>query len=158
MSRLPGLPSKTLWVVPLVCDPAQAHYADWSALGEVHLRHQAIAPGGSYSVQSILAGCGITAAANYSIALPLPTAVWGDVVSNVQECPRGPANGTISVVADVVSLINKFANLPCAPSKSRADLEPRLTDLKVGISDVLRSIGAFRGESYPFTPSATPCS
>ena len=94
---------------------------------------------------------------DYSEPLAISTAVWGDVVRDLAECPNGPSNGTINVVGDVVSLIRKFSNANCAPSKSRADLEPASLDLKINITDVLQSLGAFTGEGYPFTPDTDPC-
>jgi hypothetical protein len=156
-SVAPGPQGKKFWAARLVCDPALAHYTDWSAVGTVHLFHETIVPGGMYSVQSILDGCGIDFAGNYSAANSLPTSTWGDVVMDVTQCPPAAGNGDVDIVGDVVSVIRKFANAECAVSKSRADLEPGHLDFRVNITDALRALRAFTGISYPFTPTDPPC-
>jgi hypothetical protein len=52
------------------------------------------------------------------------------------------------VVSDVVALLNKFSNLPCAVQKTRADLVPCRVDFSIGIPDVVAALGAFAGEDY----------
>jgi hypothetical protein len=152
----PGL-DKTLWVARLTCNSAAAHYTDWSALGTVHLFDETIVPGGTYLVQSILDGCGIGFAGNYSAANSLPTSLWGDIVLDVTQCPPGAGNGNVDIVGDVVSIINKFSNVNCAVGKSRADLEPGSLDFQINIIDALHTLNAFTGTGYPFVPAAPPC-
>ena len=56
-----------------------------------------------------------------------------------------------------VFTLRKFSNLPGAPLKARADLEPALPDRRINITDVLAVIQGFVGGSYPFDPSPWPC-
>lgn len=153
----PGLASRVFQTVQLTCDRALAYYTDWSAVGKIHVFHNAVVSGGIYEVQLISELCTDPVEDQFSEPLTISTAVWGDVVRDVTGCPNGASNGTIDVLGDVVSLINKFSNLNCAPSKSRADLEPGSIDLKINFTDVLQSVRAFQGATYPFTPTTAPC-
>ena len=63
----------------------------------------------------------------------------------------------MDIVTDAIAVLRKFANIPGAPSKSRADLVPELPDRRVDIVDVLGVIQGFVGGSYPFDPPPWPC-
>ena len=70
--------------------------------------------------------------------------------------PCGPPNGQVDVITDTVSILNKFQNLPGAPSKDRVDLEADTPDHLVTIADVTWDLAAFSGGAYPFAV-ASPC-
>ncbi len=56
------------------------------------------------------------------------------------------------------TIIEEFKNTATAPIKAPADIQPRDVDLVIDIVDVTRSLDAFSGLPYPFTPSTTsPC-
>jgi len=138
----------------------------------VHLYHGGIVPShmasstgpidrpASYEVQVIDAVCNLGSEEDYSEPLLWTQAGWGDVVLSVADCPNGPPDQNIGAVTDVVSVLNKFANTPCAPSKARTDLVDSLLapglDFKIDITDVVQCLGAFTGGSYPVAPG-NPC-
>ncbi len=138
----------------------------------VHLYHGGIVPShmasstgpidepASYEVQVIDAVCNMSREEDYSEPLLWTQAGWGDVVLSVADCPNGPPNQNIGAVTDVVSILNKFANTNCAPSKTRTDIvDSRLApdlDFKIDITDVVQCLGAFTGGSYPVVPG-DPC-
>ncbi len=149
-----GLSSRTFWSASLQCEP---YYTDWNAYGTVHAYHESIVPGGTYAIQSVLHGCELTNEGNYSSALTMTQAKWGDLCSDGPggAC-TGAADGNPEVIQDVLGLINKFQNIN-ALQKSRADLVPSEVDLKVTIiGDALFALDAFQGFAYPFTPG-DPC-
>ncbi len=140
----------------------------------VHLYHEGVVPShmvagagpigdppvgpARYRIQAIDSDCMMTDEANYSPAMPMTQAGWGDVVLNVAECPNGPPEETVDVITDVVALLNKFSNLPCAIQKARADLVPCLVDASIGIPDVVASLGAFGGADYEDSCGSGQCS
>lgn len=147
-------PSPTLWSATLQCEP---YYADWTAYGTVNVYHASIVPGGTYAIQTIREGCGLTYEGNYSTPLSVTQALWGDVCgpSEAGAC-TAPADGVVDVTNDVLGLLAKFANT-VALNKANADLEPATPDLKVNVAnDVLYCLDAFLGSDYPFQP-ALPC-
>ncbi len=130
--------------------------------GVVHLYHEAIVPshmatsGGpidlpaDYDIQVIGSGASLSDQNCYSARLTMTQAGWGDVVLNVATCPNGVPEENVGVVTDVVSLLNKFSNNFCAPTKARTDLVPHNTDKKITISDVVGVLDAFVGGDYAF--------
>ena len=66
-------------------------------------------------------------------------------------------NGSADITADVVAGVDKFANLPGAPLKSRLDLHPARPDRIVSITDITLLIDAFRGLDFPFVLGQVPC-
>ena len=141
----------TFMAAKLRCDP---FYADWAAFGAVHVYHEGIVPGGTYAAEAFFDGCAIA-----SPPATMTTGQWADVVgafdtgSGLWAAP----DGSVDVASDVVSVLDKFASAPGSPSKSRADLEPALVDLKINITDVTSILDAFGGAGYPFAPTITPC-
>ncbi len=150
----PGLPGLTFWAAQLGCS---SHYADWSTFGTVHVYHPAIVPGAVFQVQAIDDICMEGEEIHYSAPAEAGTSVWGDVVEDCTGCPCSAPEGTINVVTDVVSLVNKFENLDCAVQKTRADIQPGEVDFKIDITDVVQCLGAFTGDDYPFTAPFPPC-
>jgi hypothetical protein len=156
----PGSGSKTFLAAPLVCDASEAHWADWSQYGRVHIYHEALVPGGTYELATINAGCATAFDGNYSPALTVTTAIWGDIVRNCTTDPCGPPNGTVDII-DVTAVLDKFRNLPGAPIKARCDLvgippNDGKLDLVISILDVTAGLNAFVGGQYTFPPG-DPC-
>jgi hypothetical protein len=58
---------------------------------------------------------------------------------------------------DIAALVDKFKNLPGAPSKTQADLAGDLPSLIVDFEDISVVVDGFRGLPYPFDgPSGCP--
>ncbi len=140
----------------LQCAP---FYADWSAMGPVHVWHEAIRPGGLYGVQAIETGCLTTDNNNFSPSLPVEMARWGDLVApfdiNAGAWP-GP-DSVVSLPFDVVAILEKFSNVASAPTKARADLEPAVPNRVIDVADTSRALDAFSGSPYPFAPPVINC-
>jgi hypothetical protein len=149
----PGEPASSFTAAMLQCEP---HYTDWTVGGTVHVYGAAIVPGGRYEVRAIHEYCDPGLSENYSPAFELPTSVWGDLVSDCSTYPCGAPDGTVGVSTDVTAALDKFKNLEGAPTKTRCDIEPGVPDLVVNITDVTCSLDAFRGQGYPFGPTAPP--
>lgn len=137
--------------------------------GLVHLYHPYIVPsklvagGGSiqavaqYDVQAIDTLCNVAIENSYSSALSIAQGAWSDVVQDCSGCPCGPPDLAVNVVTDLVSILKKFANSDCALTKVRADIQPAALDFMVNILDVVRALGGFTGENFPFLPDGSPC-
>jgi hypothetical protein len=144
----------TTVIATLGCAP---YYTRWSQYDSVHIYGDAIVPGGSYEIQAITVGCAADVEENFSTPLDIGTSRWGDLVGHCATVPCTPPNGTVDVTTDVTAVLDKFKNLPDAPSKTRCDLEPEEVDLLINISDVTYCLDAFRGFSYPFDTVPSPC-
>lgn len=145
--------SDTFWAAPLQCDP---YYADWDALllgDTLHVYGAEVVPSSTYDVQAISfvdtisSGCPLTLEGNYSDALSLVTAEWGDVVE-----PFAGGAAAQPDFSDIAALVSKFTGDPTAPAKSRAQLQPNVPDPSVPIdfTDIAECIDAFTGVEYPF--------
>lgn len=145
--------SPTFFASTLQCTPA---YADWGAIGTVHVRHRALLPGASYEVRVIEQSCSTGVEANFSAPLMVPTSRWGDVVTDCQSIPCPGPDGTVGIV-DVVAILDKFKNALGAVVKVRADIEPDTPDRLISISDVTLALDAFGAKPYPFSPGPDPC-
>ncbi len=142
----------------LGCTP---YYTNWNDLGTVHVYHEGIVPDGVYTLQAIESTCNMTFEPSFSLPLILSNARWGDVAGpfDPQAGAYSPADGVVSVPVDTVALVDKFRSLPGAPIKARADIDPAVPNMVINITDITRSIDAFRGAAYPFSPAAgPPCS
>ena len=117
-----------------------------------------IVPGAAFAVQAISQGCFNAGEPAYSMALPTPTAGYGDVTEFCDATGCNPPDGA-NGIADVLSLIAKFVNAPGAARKARADMQPSCVDFLIDIPDVLESLRAFTGLPYRFTPTMPndPC-
>ncbi len=130
--------------------------------GVIHLYHEAIVPShmetstgpidapAAYEVQVVEETCSRTADRNYSPALRLVPAGWGDVVEDCSGCPCTAPEESVGVITDVLGVLDKLSNQDCAPKKARADLQPRNLDFKIDILDVVLCLGGFTGDDYPF--------
>ncbi len=140
----------------LTCNPV---FADWGAMGTVHVYHSVIIPGARYDVQVADMSCGLTGANGLSVPLTVTMSQFGDAVglfdSNTGEWT--PPNFSADITGDVVAGLDKFSNLPGSPIKARVDLSPDEPDQVVGITDISLMIDAFRGLGYPFVFVQAPC-
>ncbi|MFQ5495646.1 MAG: hypothetical protein ACE5EX_09735, partial [Phycisphaerae bacterium] len=142
----------TLKAATLDCSPFAM---DWSALGVIHISHNAIIPGATYDVQVVDAdSVGFESA--FSEPLRITTGNWGDILDSCGTPPCGPPNGTVDIIADVIGLLDKFRNLASAVEKSRADLTPATPDRIIDIADVSAAVNAFAGKPFPFAADV-PC-
>lgn len=140
----------------LQCD---SFYADWSAVGVVHIFHEGIVPLGSYRIQVIedSEACDAANEAHFSAPLDLVAAKWGDTITDLSTEPPGPPDG-INNITDIFAVIGRFSSADGSIVKPRADLEPGCLDLLINITDVLSGIVGFQGLGYPFEPTAAdPC-
>lgn len=152
----PGIEPKSFMSAPLNC--IGPTFRDWSLDSPLYLHGEAIVPKGEYEVRAIGLGCYMAGIATYSRGLRMESVQkWGDIVSNCTSCPCGEPNGSVDVITDVVSLVNKFSNNFCAPIKARADIEPENVDFQVSFGDVIQSLAGFTGSPYPFDgPTGCP--
>ena len=152
IEHLPGF--EDFSAATLQCDPL---YLDWTTHGTLHVYHEFIVPGGSYTIRTIDVNCDTSGPGNFSGPLPLSTAKFGDIVEDCSSIPCLPPDGANNII-DVASVIGRFGSLPDSILKPRADLEPSTLDLVINISDAVHTLNAFAGLAYPFTPSTTdPC-
>lgn len=142
-------------------------FTDWSAFGEVHVYDERIVPSrrlpgqplesAQYDVQTVPQECSVNVQGNFSAALHLATARWGDIAQLADGQFRA-ADGEVGV-DDLLAAVAKFGAAASATSKTRADLvgveqtgaAPAL-DGKVTVGDLLAVVDAFTGGSYPFVP------
>ncbi len=152
-SNDPG-PEPGLWAATLQCAP---FYTDWSVYDRVDVYDDAIMPGSTYELDTILNAteCKVTEEYGFSAPTQISTVdVWGDVVGNCGVTPCTVPDGVVDF-DDITAVVEKFRNEPGAPIKSRADLinsdvtdpEP---DRKVDFVDITFCVDAFRGfEQHP---------
>ena len=155
-SELGGLDDDTpptFSVATLECEPV---LADWASHGTVHVYHEGLVPGGTYAVQALASGCSAESELSYSVPLSMRLARWGDVAGRLEVGVWTIPDESVDITIDVLALLAKFSNRPGAPTKARADLEPATPDQKINMSDILRTIDAFRGLPFPFV-AAEPC-
>ena len=153
----PGIPKLSMWSSALQC---VQHCMDWHTLVDragnlldvLHIGHPDIVTGSVYEIEAVDCVCDASDKSNYSAPLPVSTAKWGDTVGpSIAGCPYSdPNGGLINLILDCVAIINKFQNKPCAPLKSRADIDPSNNNRVIDFIDVNRCVGAFRGGGYPY--------
>lgn len=128
---------------------------DWNSLGVVNVWHEGIVPGGTYNVRVIDAICNPAVPANYSDPKEMQTARFGDTVGATGW--EFPADNAVDII-DALAGLATFTTTPRKPSKSRTELQYRCIDMKASVSDLLLSLSAFSGASYPESPSTVdPC-
>lgn len=133
---------------------------DWP--DEIHVKGCEIAPGThTYLVQAVQSG-GEGDEANYSPPLDLRVQVrWADVVSSCFNNECLPPSGTFTEpsIDDVLAEVNAFQGIRNAPLWWM-DIDPVFADgepegLWTLIGDVLQTVNAFTGQSYPGWGPAT---
>ena len=126
--------------------------------GPLHVYGIEVVPGGEYEFQAFDATCGMMSSESSAPIINVRTAnEWGDVVGFLVDGIWTEPNEDVSIVTDCISVINKFSDLPNAPLKSRADLEPDPPDQLINITDVLFCVKGFQGLGYPFGGPQPPC-
>ncbi|RME40369.1 MAG: hypothetical protein D6788_03430 [Planctomycetota bacterium] len=145
----------TSWYSQLQCDP---FYMDWSTIGApINAIGEFIVPSGVYTVQVVADDCPVADETSFSDPLQITNPIWGDLVEDCAVQPCKPPNDDVGVTTDVTAVLDKFKNKPTGARKARADVEPGVVDFQINISDVTRTLDAFRGSPYPFGPSGAPC-
>jgi hypothetical protein len=149
-------PSTTFKGALLECDVTCR--SDWSTMGMLHVYHEGIVPRGQYRIEVVDCDCDLGDPASYSPALTLTDTRWGDLCGPFAGGLYTAPDGRVDVTIDVTADLNKFRNVPGAPIKARADVEPACLDWKINITDITRVLDAFRGLPYPFGPlNPDPC-
>ena len=148
-----GFPN--FWAATLTCVP---YYADWGALGTINVYHENVVPFGAYAIQVVKQACGAGSEINFSPALTITNAKWGDTMEICgDDGPCTPPEGSVNV-SDVIAILGAFSSVPGAIVKPRADLEPATPDLTINVSDALAALTGFAGLPYPFPiTNASPC-
>ena len=137
----------------LQCQP---HYMDWSTVGVVHVFDRAIVPAARYDVQAVRQGCPVTFDANYSAPLEVLTSVpFGDVAGTWDGAAWTAPDRDVDF-DDIPAVVDKFRDLPGAPSKTRTDLAGDTPNLKVDFDDIATVVDAFRGLYLFDGPSECP--
>ena len=150
---VPGIPSRQFFSSNFQCNP---HCTDWGALSDLlHIGDINIVPGAEYEVQAVACGCNTADESFFSAPLPVFTSRHGDALDDCATCPCGNPDGAINVV-DCLGVIARFANAPCAPLKTRVDLEPAVPDRQINTPDILQCIAGFQGLPYSF-PTPVSC-
>ncbi|MGD2111123.1 MAG: hypothetical protein PVI86_17230, partial [Phycisphaerae bacterium] len=139
-------PPPTFFAARLTCEPV---YLDWTTYGTVHVYDDEVVPSATYDIQAIHGDCNPDVEVDFSAALSVRTALWGDVVGDCGVVPCTSPDGTVDFT-DVSAVVDKFSNLPNAITKSRADLSPDVPDLTVSFDDIGKATDAFTGDPYPF--------
>ncbi|MGB2984342.1 MAG: lectin like domain-containing protein [Phycisphaerae bacterium] len=139
----------TFLAAPLQCDE---HYTDWSTYGTIHVYHEGIVPGGAYEVRTLGESRNVAGVSHRSPPLVVGTNLWGDVVTDSAP-PCGPPNGIVDF-NDIASVVDKFRDLPGAPSKLLADIGPDRVDGIVDFEDIPLTVDAFR--HLPLTYEVPP--
>ncbi len=146
-------------IAGLSCDPADAFFTDWAALGELYLHHAGVVPGGVYMVQSIDETCSMQVPEEFSAPLQVENSRFGDAVAgfNSTALEWNPPDGRVDVSLDVVAALDAFANRAGNATKTRMDIEPCKLDFRVNITDVVQYLDAFSARPYPFAPGVGTC-
>ncbi len=143
-------PPTSLMRSRLRCTPA---FMDWGSVGAMEIADPAIVPGGSYEIQAIRTLCARSVEANFSTATPVSTsALWGDIIGS----GGGLEPDGIVDAFDIVGQIDKFKQVPGAPTVPQADLYPSAPDQVIDALDVTLTVDAFKGLPYPLS-GATAC-
>jgi hypothetical protein len=150
-----ALPAPAINVSYLQCEPY--FFADPSDYDTLNVYHRGIVPAGTYTIQAIEEGCPIDDEGCYSPGLTVSTNKWGDIVGDCDAAGCTDPNGVVDF-NDIMSLVDKFRNLPNAVTKPRGDIGDELPDRRVGFIDVSWTVHTFQGGGYPFyVPDVADC-
>jgi len=148
-------PEPAFNVAYLQCEPY--FFTDPSEYDTLNVYHKGIIPESTYTIQAIEEGCPIDDEACYSAGLTVRTNKWGDIVGDCDETGCTDPNAVVDFT-DIMSLVDKFRNLPNAVSKPRGDIGDELPDRRVGFIDVSWTVHTFQGGGYPFfVPDVADC-
>lgn len=147
VSELPGLTDTSPPVsrfARLSCEPV---IRDWGADGLIHVFDDEIVPGAVIAVQETEIGCGdlVGTDTGFSSAYTIVAPQWGDVVA-----PFAVPGLAQPDFVDITTIVDKFRNIPGAPSKAVVDLDPDLPNQVIDFNDIVGAVDAFRGFAYPF--------
>lgn len=143
----------TFLLSSLSCEPKTIF---WGGFDQVDVFSPAILPGATYEIRHFSASCPTGTEPVGSAPVTVTTSIWGDLIKDCMVTPCGPPDGSVDVTTDVTSLLDKFKNLPNAPRKARTDIEPRIVDRIINITDVTFALDAFSSLPYSFA-GPTPC-
>jgi hypothetical protein len=160
--RYVGMPSGTENLALLVGDPGQAAFLDSEGWGNVlRVTGVDITPSTSYNVQMDSGAPGNPLLSAFTSAT---TPQWGDVVGPFIGGVWSPPDGQVTIVSDVVAILDQFVNRAGAPGVHRADLVGTsqtgigcTPDRTITILDVVVDLDAFRGIQYSSTGCAERC-
>jgi len=145
-----------IFVAPLQCDPL---FMNWAAFPTINVYGSDVVPSTvlptQYEVVVVPQSCSAFSGA-YSAPLLITQAKWGDV--------RDPFGGASQPnFADINAIVQKFSNLPTAPTLTRVDLvgagnpgQPSTPNRTVSFADVSACVSAFGGFPYPYTAATCP--
>jgi len=138
----------------LQCTP---YYHDWNVEGLIHVTGAEIVPSSKYDVQTFASFCTDNESSCTAVSTPLRinTARSGDIT-----VPFSPPSTTTQPDAlDIAQVVNKLKNLPGAPIKVIAQLQPNLPELNADINalDIVAVVDAVKQIAYAFSgPCACP--
>lgn len=143
----------------LQCTP---DYRDWGAIGLIHVADDEIVPsellGASlseavYDIQAIAENALTTVEANYSCALRLPTAKWGDVIAQCVSAKSfcHPPDGIVNMM-DINAIVDKFQGEPGGPRKPMSDIAQQcpMPMNPINFQDVNACGAAFQSKRFPY--------
>jgi hypothetical protein len=143
----------------LQCSP---FYHDWSREGLIQVTGAEIVPSSRYEVQVFAASC--KGNEDFCTAVSNPVSIVTRRSGDITPRFNPPDPSTQPDALDVNALVNKFKNLPGAPIKAIAQLQPNLPELNADINalDISAAVDAFKGFAYPFggpcpCPSLVTC-
>jgi len=148
---LPGIGS--FQAARLQCTP---YYRDWTTSGFFYVLGAEIVPSSKYRVEQFSQSCdGMeSSCAGVSAPLLISTARYGDLAS-----PYNPPDSSEQPNSlDVTRLVDKLKNVPGAPSKAIAQLQPNVPELNADVSalDIVACVDAVKQLAYAFT-GPCPC-
>lgn len=137
----------------LQCEP---FFHDWSDIELLHVTGREIVPSSIYDVDAIDEGCDTAMAENFSTALEITTARWGDVAGEFQD-PMAPTSDQPNVV-DIGTMVDRLKDLPAAPIRPLMQLQVSATlpGLGVSVIEVGHVVDAVKGLAFPY-PGPTVC-
>jgi Subtilase family len=141
----------------LQCTPV---YDNWERIlpGEtLHVTGDSVVPSSNYEVAQILEGCDVADEVNYTVALPIRTARWGDVALDYHD-PLQPGPATQPNISDVVGIVDALKDVSGRVSVPVAQLNGESPDPAAGLNvfDVTLAVDAIKLSPFPFA-GPVPC-
>ncbi|MEK6799298.1 MAG: serine protease [Planctomycetota bacterium] len=141
------LPPQTFFAATLQCEP---YYADWSSINVLQVYGSEILPSSLYLVDAIEEACDVANPANFSPALAVVTARWGDVAFPWQQ--PSPALLTEPNVRDVTAAVDRIKQLIGSIPKYAGQLQPHVVNpvANMNVLDLASVVDAVKSSGYPF--------